>query len=460
MRALLVSYAFPPVGGAGVQRVLKLAKYLPDHGITPVVLSVKNPSVPLLDASLLAELPPELEIERARTLEPAYAAKALAWKAEANRDDGLRKRLTTSATRLAKSLLVPDAQVLWLPAAALALCRRLGSVGAVLVSGPPFSSHALGLLARLQSGVGVVLDYRDEWTTTRSVYEMAGSAAVDVALERACLRAAHRVTTATEAFRERLLDRFSFLDPSSVVTIENGFDPADLPRASPRRASDRLVLTYVGTVFRLTSAEGFLAGLRLFHARSPELARHLEVRFVGRVVDTEERFFDGSDALGVRRLGYVEHARAIGEMAECHVALCLLDEREGAERVYPAKVFELLGLRRPVLALCPEGVLADLVRAQRLGRVVPPRDAGAIASALAELVESFRSGRLPSESEPRETERYDRRRQAGRFARVLRQSAALAARPEPRATGASSAWSGRTRSGDPSRSPPRNAPRP
>ena len=35
MRALIVSYAFPPVGGAGVQRVLKLVKYLPAHGIEP-----------------------------------------------------------------------------------------------------------------------------------------------------------------------------------------------------------------------------------------------------------------------------------------------------------------------------------------------------------------------------------------------------------------------------------------
>ncbi|MGH7272817.1 MAG: hypothetical protein ACREJ3_20495 [Polyangiaceae bacterium] len=49
LRALLVSYCFPPAGGAGVQRVVKLAKYLPHHGVSPAVLTVKNPSVPLRD---------------------------------------------------------------------------------------------------------------------------------------------------------------------------------------------------------------------------------------------------------------------------------------------------------------------------------------------------------------------------------------------------------------------------
>ena len=43
LRVLLVSYSFPPVGGAGVQRVVKLAKYLPHHGVWPAILTAANP---------------------------------------------------------------------------------------------------------------------------------------------------------------------------------------------------------------------------------------------------------------------------------------------------------------------------------------------------------------------------------------------------------------------------------
>src|SRR5258708_26592024 len=75
MRALVVAYAFPPVGGAGVQRVQKLVKYLPLHGVTPTVLTVANPSVPLRDDSLASDLPKDIEIVRAATLEPGYALK-------------------------------------------------------------------------------------------------------------------------------------------------------------------------------------------------------------------------------------------------------------------------------------------------------------------------------------------------------------------------------------------------
>ena len=72
LRALIVSYSFPPVGGAGVARVLKLTKYLPAHGVTPTVLTVKNPSVPLIDHSLERDVAPGLRILRARTFEQTF----------------------------------------------------------------------------------------------------------------------------------------------------------------------------------------------------------------------------------------------------------------------------------------------------------------------------------------------------------------------------------------------------
>src|SRR5262245_36317245 len=90
-RALLVAYSFPPVGGAGVQRMSKLAKYLPMHGVSPQVLTVANASVPLRDDSLAQELPIDLEVVRARTLEPGYATKKVAWEAAADAKPSLEK---------------------------------------------------------------------------------------------------------------------------------------------------------------------------------------------------------------------------------------------------------------------------------------------------------------------------------------------------------------------------------
>ena len=88
VRALLVTYVFPPVGGAGVARTLKLAKFLPSHGVEPSVLTCGNPSVPVYDETLLADVPPGMEVLRARTFEPAYAAKAAVWGTGSRSQDG------------------------------------------------------------------------------------------------------------------------------------------------------------------------------------------------------------------------------------------------------------------------------------------------------------------------------------------------------------------------------------
>ena len=428
MRALIVSYAFPPVGGAGVQRVLKLVKYLPACGITPTVLTVANPSVPVQDPSLQREIPDGVEVVRVRTLEPSYATKAGARRATTAANPGLMARARAGLVKLGTGLLVPDPQLLWLPAAQRALLRRLsrGADDVVFISGPPFSQFWLGPVARLAGRIAVVLDYRDEW-------RMAGvtpSSRVGAVIERGLLRCAHAVTTATDAYRSDLCARFGFLDPARVHTIANGYDPDDFRRDLPGPTGDRFVLTYVGTIFPLTTARWLIDAVRLLHEREPELARLLTLRFVGRIVETEEPHFLDTERLGVERLGYVTHERAIEEIARGNAAVCILDAVPGAERVYPAKIFEIMHLRKPCLVLAPEGALADLVRRHSVGEVVPSRDAPAIATAIERMLRAFRAGTAPRTSAPVDVDRFDRRRQAGQFADVFRAAVATA-----RATG-------------------------
>ncbi len=52
---LLVTYRFPPLGGSGVQRALKLARYLPDAGWRVHVLTAGHTHYPLIDATLNGE---------------------------------------------------------------------------------------------------------------------------------------------------------------------------------------------------------------------------------------------------------------------------------------------------------------------------------------------------------------------------------------------------------------------
>jgi glycosyltransferase involved in cell wall biosynthesis len=349
------------------------------------------------------------------------------------------RRLLGQAAMLGRQALMPDPQILWQPAAQAALAgrlaRRLDDV--VLISAPPFSQFLLGPLTRLRPGVGVVLDYRDEWSTVQRSYEMRArwSAKFVSQLEAAVLRSAHFVTTATEAFRQNLLERFSFLQPDRVVAIPNGYDPTDFPAdlPGPPPDSDHLIVTYAGTVFNLTSPRGFLAAVRRLHAEAPELARRLRVRFLGRVTETEKGIFEGLEALGVERVGYVPHSEVTPALAGSHLALCLLDEVPFVERIYPAKIFELAHLADrtglEVLTLAPPGVLADLVRAHRIGPCLPPRDEVAIAAFLKERLAAFVAGTRPAVARPIGLERFDRRALAGEFAQVMARARRAAGAP-------------------------------
>src|SRR5439155_19580605 len=137
------------VGGAGVQRMSKLVKYLPMHGVRPAVLTVANPSVPVRDESLEADLPSGVDVVRARTFEPGYAVKQAAWKASAGAPT-MKQRVLRTVSSAAKAALVPDPQVLWLPAAYAAIARRLArrADDVVVISGPPFSQFLLAPISR------------------------------------------------------------------------------------------------------------------------------------------------------------------------------------------------------------------------------------------------------------------------------------------------------------------------
>jgi glycosyltransferase involved in cell wall biosynthesis len=432
LKALLVSYTFPPTGGAGIHRVLKLAKYLPAHGVTPAVLTARNPSVPLRDESLMRDVAPDMPVLLARTLEPGYGLKAQTWKTSGAGQTSWRARAVKRVMSGARQLLLPDPQVLWQPGAQLALARRLKGrerPDVVFISAPPFSQFLLAPTVRMARGTAVVLDYRDEWSTLRQSYEMvAGGLArlTGEALERRLLHAAHAVTTSTEAFRQHLLSRFPFLRPEQVFAVPNGYDREDIPTIQSPPTSDRMVVTYAGTVFRLTSPAGLLGAVRRLHDQAPELARRLRLRFIGRIVDTELPLFQGMDSLGVERIGYLPHELMMKEIANSHLLLCLLDESPGAERIYPAKIFELMALGRPCLTLAPEGTLAELVRATQLGDLLPPRDETRIAEYLARLLNDYAGGRVPTQAPPVGIERYDRKALAGEFAEVFRKAVVCA----------------------------------
>ncbi|MGC4049848.1 MAG: glycosyltransferase [Paludibaculum sp.] len=175
-RVLFVSYLFPPVGGVGVHRVTKFVKYLPQFGWDCSVLTVANPSTPLIDGSLRRDVPVSTVVCRARTLEPGYAVKAAVGAGNSEKTGVLAfgKRLAKKVARRAvNTVLQPDPQILWRPAAIKEGLKLLTETphDAIVATGPPFSSLLLGASLAKRAKLPLILDYRDEWGISNAYWE-------------------------------------------------------------------------------------------------------------------------------------------------------------------------------------------------------------------------------------------------------------------------------------------------
>ena len=69
-KVLIITYYWPPAGGPGVQRWLKFTKYLPEFKIKPIIYCPKNPNYPIVDKSLMNEIPDGIEVLKYPIFEP------------------------------------------------------------------------------------------------------------------------------------------------------------------------------------------------------------------------------------------------------------------------------------------------------------------------------------------------------------------------------------------------------
>jgi len=387
VKVLLVTMYFPPAGGGGVQRSLKLAQYLPALGIETHVLAPEDPKWVHRDPELL--VPTQAWVHRVRYLGPRARKPA----EELRAADGLERALV-QAQVTARRLLVPDASVTWnltaIPAA-IRLARGEG-IDAVLTTSPPGSVHFVGAAVQKATGARWLADLRDplvanphrraDTTATRA------RQAANERLARLVVGRADAVSCVSEA----IADEVRTLEPRGIVrTIPNGCDFDDFAGLEYRPGS-RFRITHTGSFFGKRDPKPFLQALR-------DSGLDVVARFVGDFRSTDREWAEGL-ALG-DRLELVEYAprtESLRLQRDSEALLLLVPDAGGRGRgVLSGKVFEYLAAGRPILAVVPpDGAAAGLIRETGAGVVVAPDDVDGIRDALAGLYTRFTNGGLPA----------------------------------------------------------------
>lgn len=433
-KLLVIAYEFPPSAGAGVQRIAKLARYLPESGWQPYVLSATPVWGRPTDEALVAQVA-DVEVRRlpnrnvaatlARMLQPLK-------RAGGRPSDGVSPppRAATGSpvtTRIARRFYLDSAE-LWSRRVPHAAERWHHEVGfdAVLASGPPHSALLAGARLARRLGVPFLADLRDPWRDNPG-YRWPDSPVRDsrsLELEREVMRA----TAAVLAASRPIADEAIAMGSPRAEVVPNGFDPSELPSWTP--ADGPLRLCFIGRFYTTTDPASFLDGLALAIERSGgELAVQVEVAGPDSSSVRGAVTSRGLDHV-VRFLGYLPHADALRVAARSDAGLVVLRDVPGAEAIYSSKLFEYLGIGLPVLLVGPSrGVAAELVEEARAGIVVSYGDVDAIASAVARMAAEKTSGLRAHEPLAEVVSRFDRRRQSATIASVLDETA----RPDARA---------------------------
>lgn len=425
-KVLFVSYYYPPLGGVGAQRILRFIKYLPDYGWEPFVLTAEpSPFLPLDEIAV--DILPEQRVVHAEVMEPlSFAAKLPFFRGrkkieEVPRDargnlnlkalkEGFRELPLSRRGKIRSWLFVPDDRIGWLPdgtRAGLGLMNRV-SFDCLLSTSAPYSAHLLALRLAKRKRIPWLADFRDLWATNTFLHFPSRlHVFLNSLLEKLVINQADRVLTCTPLFREDFLLRYPALAPEKFSCITNGFDPADFPSPQPE-PYPRFTISYVGDFYGPQTPIFFLLGLKAFFEKHPETSQELQVLFVG---PFEERVRPIVETLElqevVRFLGFLPHEHSVAVMRRSHVLLLVLGQKTGGEKIYPAKLFEYLAAKKPILALVPEGLTKDLLKKSGVSFMVNPQSEDSIAIALERLFLAYKDGSLPKEVPPTDLALYD-----------------------------------------------------
>jgi len=452
---LVIAYYFPPMGSSGVQRIAKFVKYLPEYGWRPHVLATGPTAYYAHDPSLLEELEQaDIQITRTDGADPASLLKdrgTIAMPAE-----WIRKTLS----RISNTLLIPDNKRGWAQRA-LAVARELTSTtsfDAILVSGPPFSTMMAGAQLSAETGIPLVLDYRDLWYGNQfHTYPTLWHAHKHQRMEHATLARAANVVVTNRRIKERLLGTYKHLDFNDVAIIPQGFDPADLQsrptvadlpsrstvadlqsrptvadlpsrsivadlQSRPTNAdrpsrSPAFRLTYAGIFYDVVTPVPFFKAIRALRKERPDMA--LELHFAGLLRDEYRK---KARRMGLADLivdhGYLPHRETVQLLQESDALWMMVGHTRNADTISSGKLYEYFGTRKPLLVSVPEGALQSDAEKYGAAWITAPDDVQAIASAISDLYDRWKAGTLPTPDE-RFVQRFDRRVLAGDLARVL-----------------------------------------
>lgn len=381
-RVVVVTYHYPPDHAVGGLRPARLARALAAEGCEVRIITAERAGDTREQLSrgqsiqvrpVRMQPSPRAALIQIRNEFRGHAPEATAEESWAA-DSPDRLEESTWKRRLLSLLWLPDdLQGFIVPAARAVLDEVRQGCDLIYTSGPPFSTHLAGWLARTISGVPWFAEFRDPWTDNPGKPEFVRSTlsdSIEQWLERQVLHRADGVVAVTPETGRLLADKMPAGRRDRVLVALSGIERMRVSPPVQRTGPIRIV--YTGNLYLGRDPRPFLQGLAEARRQVGFGADAVRVDFVG-----DCRLFKGAsvkvmaDQLGVGDLVHFvpwaspDHCRTLQENADLLLLLA-----EGQPLQIPNKLYEYLGTRRPILAFVDAGGEAARMLAEVGGHVL------------------------------------------------------------------------------------------
>ncbi|HLG03043.1 MAG TPA: glycosyltransferase family 4 protein [Bacteroidia bacterium] len=425
-RVLIVTYYWPPGGGAGVQRWVKLSKYFVKQGVIPYVVTVDptKASYAILDPTMEEDVAKEVKVVRTSTLEPYGIYKTLLRKKEipfggfANEEKQQPKLTQRIARFIRGNLFLPDARRGWNRFAYKKCCELIEkeNIDAVITTSPPHSTQLIGLKLKRKYDLPWLADLRDPWTDIYYYEKLlltSFSRTRDKKMEKEVLENAGAVVVVSEDIRKTLLSKSNKLPVEKFHVIPNGFDADDFKTVQAEQKENAFVISYTGTLTDDYRLDGFLEAIKKLN-ESP-----LRLHITGSLPQPIRAKIENAAPGKTRFRSHVSHHEAIAQMKAADLLLLVIPDTKGNKGILTGKLFEYLATFKPILCIGPHGDAARIIATCISGKTFSYDDVNGIASYLEEVIAQWKPHHKTSAGVPEIVNQFSREKQATQVLKVM-----------------------------------------
>lgn len=383
-KVLILTYYWPPAGGAGVQRCLKFVKYFREFGWEPIVYTAENGEMPVVDNSLLKDIPEGITVIKTPIWEPYSIYKRFIGRKKEDKINAafLSENKKASFTEkvsvwIRGNFFIPDARKFWIKPSINYLKNYLQNnpVDAILSSGPPHSMHLIALGLKKQfPNIKWLADFRDPWTNIDFYGDLMLSSLADrkhKRLERSVLINADAVNVVGKTWCSEMLDIYKGTGEKNTAkfsAITNGYDEDDVFKGTLEK-DVKFSLAHIGSLVKSRNPEILWKALSELIKENAAFEKDLEIKLVGKVdYSVKESIEKYGLTKYLRKIDYLPHNEVIKEQQRSKVLLLLVNNTKNAKGILTGKFFEYMAASVPIIAIGPEdGDLAEIVKSTGCG---------------------------------------------------------------------------------------------